>query len=90
MSEADWTYESKHTILRAGPELQESFRAATRAKFEEDYGSEYTPDETEVEEMTAFAWSMRAKEVCAKADLLIEEGVPDVEVKNILKIEPLD
>ena len=55
ISEADWTYESKHTILKAGPELREQFREATRKQFKEDYGEGYAPSEEEVEQMAAFA-----------------------------------
>jgi hypothetical protein len=84
----DWEYESKYTILKASPELQERFRAATREKFPDDYGADYVPGENEVEELAAFAWHIRAKEVCAKADVLIEEGVPNEEVRNILRVEP--
>ena len=73
MDESNWTYESKYTILKASPAQRERFRAATME---------------EVEEMAAFAWHIRAKKVCAKADLLIEEGVPDEEVRNILRVEP--
>ena len=88
MSEADWTYESKHTILKARPNLRERFREGTREQFRKDYGEDYVPSEEEVEQMAAFAWSIRAKEVCAKADVLIEEGVPNEEVRNILRVEP--
>ena len=70
----DWTYEGKHTILKAPPELQELFREATRKQFKEDYGEGYVPDAVEVEEMASFTWLVSAKEVCDKADLLIEEG----------------
>jgi hypothetical protein len=90
VSEANWVYESEHTILKASPELQEQFREATRKQFKEDYGEEYVPDEEEVEEMASFAWLVRAQEVCAKADVLIEEGVPNEEVRNSLKVEPLE
>ena len=90
MSEANWIYESEHTILKAGPELQEQFREMTREQFKEDHGEGYVPDEEEVEEMAAFAWFIRAQEVCAKADVLIEEGVPNEEVRNILKVTPLE
>ena len=55
MSEANWIYESEHTILKAGPELQEQFREMTREQFKEDHGEGYVPDEEEVEEMAAFA-----------------------------------
>ncbi len=86
MDEANWTYESTPTILKASPELRERFRVATRARFQED-GVENPPRE-EVEEMAAFAWRIRAEEVCAKADVLIEEGVSNEEVRNILRIQP--
>ncbi len=33
---ADWTYESKYTILKASLELKERFRAAARAQVEEE------------------------------------------------------
>jgi hypothetical protein len=89
MSEAEWAYESKHTILKASPDLRERFREVTRDQFKKDYGEDYIPTDYEVEEMAAFAWMIRAKEVCAKADVLIEEGVPNEEVRNILRVEPL-
>ncbi len=38
--------------------------------------------------MAALAWSVRAEEVCERADVLIEEGVPNEEVRNILRVEP--
>ena len=86
MDESNWTYESKYTILKASPAQRERFRAATRTRFEEDGVDNRAMEE--VEEMAAFAWHIRAKKVCAKADLLIEEGVPDEEVRNILRVEP--
>ena len=44
--------------------------------------------EEELEEMAAFAWFIRAQEVCAKTDVLLEEGVPADEVRRIAKVEP--
>ncbi len=86
MSEGNWKHETKYTVLIATPETQESFRAAMREQLAEDYG-EPAPEE-EVEEMAAFAWLIRAKELCAKADVLYEEGVSAEEVRRIVKIEP--
>jgi hypothetical protein len=88
MGEEKWRYESEHTILRASPDLRERFREGVRAKLKEEHGEGYAPSEEEVEEMAAFAWHVRAKDVCAKADVLIEEGVPGEEVMRILRVEP--
>ena len=41
-----------------------------------------------IEQMAALAWSIRAQEVCERADVLIEEGVPNEEVRDILRVEP--
>lgn len=38
--------------------------------------------------MTAFAWIMRARELCAKADLLREEGVSDEESMRLVRVGP--
>ncbi len=85
MSEENWRHESEHTILKAGPKLRERFRESVRKKLKEEHDE---AGEEEIEELAAFAWYIRAKEVCAKADLLIEEGVPDEELRNILRIQP--
>ncbi len=82
---ADWTYESKYTILKASLELKERFRAAARAQVEEE-GT--TATDEKIEQMAALAWSVRAEEVCERADVLIEEGVPNEEVRNTLRVEP--
>jgi hypothetical protein len=66
--------------------MREHFRAAMRAQLEGDYGVPATDEE--VEQMAAFAWHIRARELCAKADLLYEEGVPAEEVMRIVKVEP--
>ncbi|MDP8951319.1 MAG: hypothetical protein M3N18_03600 [Actinomycetota bacterium] len=89
MSESDWTYESKHTILKASPDLRERFRAAMRAKLE-DENNGAPAGEDEVEQMAAFAWSLRAQEVCAKTDALLKEGVPAHEVRRLAKVEDPD
>ncbi len=84
---ADWTYdESKYTILKASLELKERFRAAARAQQVEEEGT--TATDEKIEQMAALAWSIRAQEVCERADVLIEEGVPNEEVRDILRVEP--
>ena len=44
-----------------------------------------TATDEKIEQMAALAWSIRAQEVfCERADVLIEEGVPNEEVGDIL------
>ncbi len=96
MNEADWTYESKYTILKASPAQRERFREAIRAKLEEEHRAPASDEE--VEEMAAFSWGLRAKELCDKADslyeicdkagLLYEEGVSVEEVMRLVKAGP--
>ena len=86
MDEKSWRYESKHTIVKASPDLRERFRVTMREKINEEEGR--VPSEEEVEEMAALAWLIRAKGICERADVLIEEGVPDEEVRNLLRVEP--
>lgn len=38
--------------------------------------------------MAAFAWIIRARELCAKADLLREEGVSDEESMRLVRVGP--
>jgi hypothetical protein len=87
ISVSDWIHEGERTILTAPPELRERFREDMREQMREEQGG-HEPDEAEVETIAAFAWHIRAKEVTEKADLLMEEGVPDSELKNILQVEP--
>lgn len=68
------------------PLQRERFRAAIRTKLQEE--SDVAPPEDELEEMTAFAWIMRARELCAKADLLREEGVSDEESMRLVRVGP--
>ncbi len=86
MSEADWTYESKYTILKASPAQRERFREAMRAKLEEE--GDATASDRKLEEMAAFAWGIRAKELCDKADVLYEEGVSAEEVMRLVRVGP--
>ena len=81
---ADWTYESKYTILTASLELKERFRAAARAQQRGRRGGYHRDGDEKIEQMAALAWGVRAQEVCERADVLIEEGVPNEEVRDIL------
>ncbi len=66
------------------PLQRERFRAAIRTKLQEE--SVVSPAEDELEEMAAFAWIIRARELCAKADLLREEGVSDEESMRLVRV----
>ena len=70
----------------ASPLQRERFRAAIRTKLQEE--NDVSPPEDELEEMTAFAWIIRAKELCAKSNLLHEEGVSDEEIMRLVRVRP--